>query len=237
MNKQISKAPGMPPYEEAPFQKDHLMHQQSNSTGAKRSLISQPVLFLTHVPCALSLSLGKSNQIIKIPSPPRALIFRSILVNIAQKVSHGGSWLRMSFSINMRIYLLDTLLRIVLKFGNEEPTGKRPNLGVFDKLEVLSVFIYQLLGVEPVANETEKRRINIFEGHRLNLALDRYTVESSAKEIGRIMVGDSLVDSELLLRASFADNDGHEALGFRRAMMFLLGLRCTRCAVEWNGAR
>lgn len=54
----------------------------------------------------------------------------------------------------------------------------------------------------------------------MSLTLDHCTVESSAKKVGRIIVGDSLVDLELLLGESFADNDGHEALGFRRAMVF-----------------
>jgi hypothetical protein len=125
----------------------------------------------------------------------------------------------MSFNIVMRTCPLDTLQRIALKFDKEESTGKRPDLGVFDKLEFLTVFIYQLLGVEPVVNETEKRRIYIFEDHRLSLAPDHCTAESSAKEVGRIKVGDNLVDSELLLGGSFADNDGNEALGFRRAMI------------------
>ncbi len=108
---------------------------------------------------------------------------------------------------------------MALNFGKEESTGKRLDLGIFDKLEYLVVFIYQVLGIEPVVNETEKRRIYVFEDYRMSLALDYWTVESSAKEVGRIILGDNLVDSKLLLGGSFADNDGHEALGFRRAMV------------------
>jgi hypothetical protein len=65
----------------------------------------------------------------------------------------------------MRAYTLDTLERVALKFGKEEPTGKRSNLRVFDELKTLSVFIFQVLGVEPIINETENCRIYIFEDY------------------------------------------------------------------------
>jgi hypothetical protein len=53
----------------------------------------------------------------------------------------------------------------------------------------------------------------------LSLTIDHCTAESSAKEVERIILGDYLVNSKLLLGRSIADNDGYETLGLRRAMV------------------
>ena len=81
------------------------------------------------------------------------------------------------------------------------------------------------------------QHLNIFEDYRLSLAIDYCTIESSAKEVGRIVLGDNLVDSKLLLGRSSADNDGHEVLGFRRAMVYQKRKLESRVDLEEEGLR